>query len=145
MLSDEVYLIQLQQRRTEHLHLKALWQTSVVSDIRYESHIISAQNTAHQIAGFGTGPQAMLSRIFIEVCTDEVEDLEDADDKLLDGLPENIVNSMDNVLLTDYLEDEGADDYDEMENSEDGGTLQVNPPFSLNVQMFTASPVRFLI
>ncbi len=84
----------------------------------------------------------MLSRIFIEVCPDEVVDLEDADDKLLDGLPENIVNSMDNVLLTDYLKDEDANDYNEMENSEDGGTLQVNLPFSLNVQMFTANSVN---
>ncbi len=123
-----MYKTQLRQRRAQHIHLKSLWRTSLVSEACYDFHIASARSIGKQL--FGLFPEATVIQIPIELCHEEADDLDDLDDRddlddMSDTLPEDFINSVDGILLTDYLEDEVADDPDAVEIARDTGYLDI--------------------
>ncbi|PSR97574.1 hypothetical protein PHLCEN_2v4281 [Hermanssonia centrifuga] len=134
---NEVYKTQLQQRRAQHIHLKSLWRTSLVSEACYDLHIMSAQRTGQQL--LGSIPQDTVRHFLpIELCHEDTGNWDDSDNAL-DTLPEDFINSVDGILLTDYLDDEAADDPDPMESAKDAGSPDV--PLAAIVCMLADLPV----
>ncbi len=137
LMPDEVYKTQLQQRRAQHIHLKSLWRTSLVSEACYDLHIMSAQRTGQQL--LGSIPQDTVRHFLpIELCHEDTGNWDDSDNAL-DTLPEDFINSVDGILLTDYLDHEAADDPDPMESAKDAGSPDV--PLAAIVCMLADLPV----
>lgn len=112
-VADGRYLSQLLYCKRQHLQLQSFWETSLVSDIRYATHIRSSEETARAICGEGIAmPLTWLTSDVLLVTTfDDPDHVEPADDPLMTSQGDDIL-AADDLLITDYIDNDSDDDAD---------------------------------
>jgi hypothetical protein len=115
---DSHIKFQLQQRYTDVMRFKDLWQTPLVSILRYDSHITAAKRLATHLSGTLSNTQTPLTWLQPSLCaladtadyqlleeiasdTEDVDNLED-DNVYTEDIT---VDNIDAVLLAEALEE----------------------------------------